>query len=120
MAKKKNEKIYDQELAPLLMQVGKRCQELGISFIACVEYDAKNQGIGRTEFMMPDEKGKLSASQRLTHWAARAKGNIDALFIICDRHGKKHGHSSVYLQMAGNKNIQYTGTETAAFTVTTP
>lgn len=115
-----NEEIYDTEIAPELLKLGRRCQELGLSFIACVEYDAANQGIGRTEFMQQDVVGKLSAAQRLTHWAARSQGNIDKLMMACDRHGRQHGHSSVYLQMAGNKNIKYDGREVAAIAVISP
>lgn len=115
-----NEEIYDAEIAPELLKLGKRCQELGMSFLACVEYDPINMGIGRTEFQMPDEVGKLSAAQRLTHWAARSQGNIDKLFIACERHGREHGHSSVYLQLIGNKNVKYDGRETAAITIVAP
>lgn len=111
-----NEEIYDTEIAPALLKLCKRCQEVGMSFVACVEYDPTNHGYGRTEFQMPDEADKLSAAQRLVHWAARAEGNIDRLFMTCDRHGKEHGHSSVYLQLLGNKNVQC-GNEAAAFTI---
>lgn len=115
-----NEEIYDSEIAPELLRLAKRCESLGMSFIACVEYDPANGGIGRTDFQMPDEAGKLSSAQRLTHWAARSNGNIDKLFLACDRHGKQHGHSSIYLQLAGNKNVKYSGHEMAAITVTQP
>lgn len=91
-----------------------------MSFLASVEYDAANQGIGTTQFKMEDEKGKLSAAQRLVHWASNAKGNIDALFMACDRHARKHGHSSIYLQLAGNNNVQFTGDETCAITIMHP
>lgn len=115
-----NEEIYDAEIAPELLKLCKRCQELGMSFVACVEYDPPNMGIGRTEFQSPDEVGKLSAAQRLTHWAARSQGNIDKLFIACDRHGRKNGHSSVYLQLAGNHNVKYDGREMAAIAIIGP
>ncbi len=118
MNTKTNEQIYDEEIAPELLRLAKICEERGMSFIACVEYDAKNGGIGRTDFQMPDKSGQLSGAQRLVHWAARCKGNIDSLFIACDRHGQEHGHSSIYLQMAGNKNVKFTGNEVAAITVT--
>lgn len=112
-----NEQIYDEQIAPELLRLASICQKHGMSFIACVEYDAPNSGIGRTEFQMPDQSGKLSAAQRIVHWAARCKGNIDSLFVACDRHGQEHGHSSIYLSMAGNKNIKQDGNECAALTV---
>lgn len=115
-----NEEFYDREVAPVLLGLAKQCQQRGMSFLASVEYDPENGGRGRTDFQMPDEGGKLSSAQRIVHWAARANGNIDSFFIACDRHGKEHGHSSIYLQMAGNKNIKYSGSECAAITVMTP
>jgi len=111
------EEIYDAEIAPVLLGLAKKCAELQMAFIACVEYDPANEGIGRTEFCPVDERGKLSAAQRLTHWAARSFGNLDKLMIACDTHARKHGHSSIYLTMAGNKNVKYDGTETAALTI---
>ena len=117
---KSNEQIYDEEIAPELLRLCNRCKELGMSFVANVEFDPAIQGVGTTEFMMPDEGGKLSASQRLVHWAARSKGNIDKLFMACDQHGHKYGHSSVYLQQIGNKNVKYNGSEVAAITVIKP
>ena len=115
-----NEAFYDAKIAPVLLKLAEQCKKRGMSFIASVEYDAKTEGIGRTEFQMPDEGDKLSAAQRLVHWAARSQGNIDRLFMACDRHGKEHGHSSVYLQMVGNKNVKYTGNEVAAIAVMSP
>lgn len=91
-----------------------------MSFLASVEFDPVNAGIGKTEFRMPDECEKISAAQRLVHWAARCEGNIDKLFLACDRHGREHGHSSIYLQLAGNKNVKYTGNEMAAITIMHP
>jgi len=38
--------------------------------------------------------------------------------MACYRHAEKHGHSSVYLQLLGNKNVKYDGSEMAAFTIT--
>jgi hypothetical protein len=114
------EKLYDEEIAPKLLELCKLAQKHGMSFVACVEYDPTNAGYGRTEWQAPDEGGKLSAAQRLVHWAARSEGNIDRLMMAVDRHGREHGHSSIYLQMAGNKNVKYTGNEVAAITVTSP
>lgn len=111
------ERIYDEQIAPELLKLCQQCQGLGMSFVACVEFDPPNRGYGRTEFQMPDQKGKLSAAMRLVHWAARCEGNIDRLFMACDRHGRQHGHSSMYLRLLGNTNVQYDGTEHASIAV---
>lgn len=109
-----SEKIYDEEIAPELLKLANRCRELGMSFIAQVEFE--HGETGRTDSECPG----ASCKQKIVHWAARAEGNVDRLFLAVDRHGKEHGHSSIYLQMAGNKNIQFTENETAAITITTP
>lgn len=92
---KSKEDIYDEQIAPELLRLGKLCEQHGMSFIACVEYDPPNLGIGRTESMQPDRVGLLSCAQRLTHWAARANGNVDALIFALMKHARDHGHSSV-------------------------
>lgn len=115
-----NEEFYDQKIAPGLLRLAKQCKARGMSFVASVEYDPLNAGRGRTDVQQPDEAAKLSAAQRLVHWAARANGNIDALMFAVDRHAREHGHSSIYLSMAGNKNVQDTGNEFAAIMVAAP
>jgi hypothetical protein len=87
-----NEEIYDSEIAPVLLALGKRCEEVGISFVAHVEWEpGKN---GRTETLQVE----ASFSQRLVHWAARCGGNIDSLIWAIKKHAKTHGHSSVELR----------------------
>lgn len=93
------EAIYDEEIAPQLLALAKRCEELGISFVASVEYAQGERG--RTEAHMPD----CGFAQQLVHWAARCHGNVDALFMAVDKHGRKHGHRSIYLKLAGNDNV---------------
>jgi hypothetical protein len=115
-----NEEFYDKEVAPAVLALGKQCHARGMSFLASVEFNPVTGSVGRTDFQMPDEVGKLSAAQRLIHWAARSDGNIDRLFMACDKHGRQHGHSSIYLQLAGNKNVKYTGDEVAVIAVISP
>lgn len=115
-----NEEFYDKEIAPALKQLCDKCMEREMAFVACVEFDPENQGYGRTEYQPKDEAGKLSSAQRLVHWAARSAGNIDKLFMACDKHGREHGHSSMYLSLIGNKNVKYTGHEMAAIAIISP
>lgn len=117
---KTNEQFYDEEIAPELLRLCALCKERGMAFVASVEFDPLNMGRGRTEFQPVDTAETLSAAQRLVHWAARANGNIDSLMIAVDRHAREHGHSSIYLSLAGNKNVKYSGSETAALMVTSP
>lgn len=69
------EKQYDDEIAPLLMEAGKRCKALGISLVARVEWAPDEYGI--TQFQTED----ASIGQRLALLAAHAKGNFDGLCI---------------------------------------
>jgi hypothetical protein len=116
-----NEEIYDAEIAPELARICKRCQELGFAFVASVEYDAPNAGRGKTEYQPATKPIRLvSSNQLLVHWAARADGNVDKLFMAIDRWAKEHGHSSMYLSLLGNKNVQYSDHEFAAIMITTP
>jgi hypothetical protein len=110
-----NEEIYDTEIAPELLKLCKRCQELGMSFLASVEYDASNADRGTTEFQMPI--GQISVAQLLVHWASKCSGNIDRLMIAVNRYAEKYGHSSVFLQLAGNNNLKFSGNEIAAIAV---
>lgn len=116
-----NEEFYDTEIAPALAAIGRKCMERKMAFAASVEYDPLTAGTGATEYH-PATKPVLevSAKQLLVHWAIRCKGNVDALIMDIDKWAKEHGHSSVYLQLLGNKNVQYTGNEVAAIMITTP
>lgn len=109
-----SEAIYDSEIAPELLRLAKRCQEVGMSFIAQVEFE---QGkTARTDIELPEATSK----QKLVHWASRSNGNVDSLFLAVDRHARKVGHSSIYLKLAGNDNVQYAGNEVAAIAITNP
>ena len=89
------EKIYDEEVAPVLAALVKRCGELGFSMVARVEWMPGESG--RTEFLALD----ASVGQKMTHWAAQADGNVDSLLLAVERHARKTGHSSLYLKVLG-------------------
>lgn len=98
----KAEDIYDKEIAPALLAIAKRCQQLGFPFIAQVEWEKRDGQIGYTEFC-PDLKGEKrpSASQLLVHYAARSKGNLDAMLMGVEKDVRRYGHSSGYLLRLG-------------------
>lgn len=98
-----NEQIYDAEIAPKLLEISKRCQELGFAFVANVEWEVGETG--RTEFCpATDGTGtRPSAKQLLVHYAARCHGNIDAMLMAVVRDAEKFGHSSMYLYRLGVK-----------------
>ena len=108
-----NESVYDAEIAPLLLQVADRCKELGMPFIASVEFAPGS--IGKTEVVMH----KMSFAQRLAHYAVRAYGNVDKLILGINKYAKEYGHSSVFLQSIGNTNVVETENQVTAFAITT-
>lgn len=84
-----SEEIYDMQIAPLLMEAGKIAEEFGMNLMAVVEYAPGE--IGRTEFFKPDAHLHF----KMAAWAARAKGNVDALIFQLVEYALKHGHNSI-------------------------
>ena len=72
---KDNEKVYDDEIAPALLALGKRCEEIGMPFLAVAEWAPGE--IGRTE-AYPAETG---LAFRLIAFAARSTPNFDSFAI---------------------------------------
>lgn len=70
-----NEKAWDEEIGPALLAIGKRCEELGMPFLAVAEWSPGQ--IGRTE-AAPAETG---LAFRVIQMAARSTPNFDSLAI---------------------------------------
>jgi GNAT superfamily N-acetyltransferase len=87
------EQFYDAEIAPVLLELGRRCEGAGISLVAEAEWAPGETG---TTMTICADAG---IGLRMVAWAARAKGNADALIHAMLDHGEKHGHNSVYLHM---------------------
>ena len=66
------EQDYDDIIAPMLADVANRCNKLGMSLIARVEWEPGETGITQIGPMN-------SAGQWLTQMAAHSHGNIDKL-----------------------------------------
>lgn len=90
-----NETFYDEEIAPKLLELAKKCEGRGISFLASVEFEPGE--VSRTESLQKT----AGIGQKITHWAARCNGNVDILMIAIQRHAKEHGHSSAVLHLLG-------------------
>ena len=94
------EKIYDEEIAPLQLEVSKKCQAAEIPFIAAAFYswhtEDQAQSWGETAFIPKDCQ---SAHIRTVQAAVKANGNADSLIWWMMRHGKEHGHNSACLSI---------------------
>lgn len=73
------EREYDEIIAPMLLDVVKRCEELGMSLIARVEWEPGESGI--TQF-----NPTSSIGQTLTFYAAHSHGNVDKFCLSLIKH----------------------------------
>lgn len=90
-----NEQFYDEEIAPDLLDLAKRCHDRGLSFVAVVEWEPGEQG--RTIYLQRSH----GLGIELANVAAATNGNVDSLIMYIMRYGEKHGHSSACLKILG-------------------
>jgi hypothetical protein len=90
-----NEEFYDSVIAPALLDLGKQCQDRGISFVASVEYATGETG----ETATINEAASFKI--RLAHAAMSSHGNVDSLFFWLVKYAKEHGHQSIILRQLG-------------------
>jgi len=79
-----SEKIYDEEVAPLLAKAGNICMENGIPFLALAEYAPG--AIGRTSFATNDECIEMV----MIRHCAKTAPNIDGYIIGLMRWAKRN------------------------------
>jgi len=88
-----SEAIYDEKIAPALMEVAKLCEQHNIPMLAVVEY--KPGEIGETALQTPTQHMAMS----MAHMASRCRGNLDSLVInilrFCGKQGIKTDASFV-------------------------
>ncbi|MHB8286701.1 MAG: hypothetical protein ACYDD1_18765 [Caulobacteraceae bacterium] len=90
-----NEQFYDDEIAPALLDLARKCEARGMGLFASVEY---NEGDFGSTINKPAQK---SDTLLMAYLAARAHGNIDALAISWGRLCKERGHACIVLLAAG-------------------
>ena len=86
-----SERFYDEEIAPALLALAKKCEAAGLSLVATCEY-AEGE-IGTTYTMASG----ASASFRVALYGAEAQGNVDSLILTLRADGEAHGHNSALL-----------------------
>lgn len=79
-----NEKFYDDEIAPMLLEVSKRCEAMAISFIGVVEYEHGSRG--RTSTIHSD----AGLEMRMLDFCARTGSNVDAYIISLIRYCRRN------------------------------
>lgn len=95
-----SEREYDEIIAPMLLAVAKRCEELGMSLIARVEWEPGESGITQIGPM-------TSSGQWLTLYAAHSHGNIDKLCLTAIH--EKDVSASLFLHSYATKKEQADG-----------
>lgn len=79
-----NEQWYDDEIAPLLLEVARRCKTRGVSFIGAVEYNPTDYA--RTTTFATD----AGLAIRMLDFCAQAGTNVDGYIIALMRYCRKH------------------------------
>jgi hypothetical protein len=92
-APEEREQFYDREIAPVLLDLARRCQNNGLSIAAMVEWAPGETG--RT----PALAAGSGVGIRVAELAMQARGNVDSLLLALMKYGKKHGHNSVFLHL---------------------
>ena len=90
-----SEAIYDEQIAPLLLQVGKLCEQHGFAFVAVVEYEKEMRGETR---LLPSGAG---LAMMFLSMLSASGNNIDSYLIKVIRFCKDQGislDSSMFLQ----------------------
>lgn len=85
-----SEQIYDDEIAPKLMEIAKLCKEKQLPFIALCEYSPESVG---ATYGWCSNDGAMSFHMLLPFLASFAKGNVDSFLIELMRHCNKHSIS---------------------------
>ena len=83
LMKKMSEKVYDNEIAPKLLEIAKMCETEGIPFLAIVEWTPGK--IGRTELQTNNECIEMVMIRR----CAKTVPNIDSYIIGLSRYAKE-------------------------------
>jgi hypothetical protein len=97
MTEEEREKFYDDEIAPALLDIMRKCHAVGMPFQAHVEF---NPGLIGSSADMP-ARDERSLPMDWAYVAARCGGNADMLIGHLDREARKRGHGSMYLMQLG-------------------
>jgi hypothetical protein len=95
MTPEQRERFYDENVAPVLMDLAKKCQDNGLSIIAMAEWDPGETG--RTASITANAGYGI----RMAEAAMRSHGNADSLIMGLMKHATEHGHGSACLKLLG-------------------
>ncbi|MBW2672247.1 MAG: hypothetical protein JRD89_02375 [Deltaproteobacteria bacterium] len=88
-----SEKLYDEKIAPKLLEIAELCEEAGLPMLATVWYDGKGSGTTR---VFPAEP---NPSFTLAYAAQQCHGNLDKLCFAIARQVPDEHNGSIVLRM---------------------
>ena len=92
-----NEKLYEKEISPRLLEIARKCEDAGMSFVAVCEY------IPNKHEQTLTLREKTSPSMRLARYGVQCQGNVDLMISALLKDAKKYGHNSIYLSLIEEK-----------------
>ncbi len=90
-----NEEFYDDEVAPVLLDLAKKLQDRGMSLLFTVEIDSETAG---TTCALTKGHG---LGIEWAHVAAKCNGNADILIGYLAKQANERGHGSIFLRQLG-------------------
>jgi len=93
-----DEKFYDEEIAPTLLELGQKCKERGMPFLAAVQFNSglPTEGVGKT---LLGTVGHFNTDMMLIYLAMKAQGNFDQLALNVSKVFATRSHESVVLSL---------------------
>lgn len=95
MTPAEREAIYDAEIAPELSRLAARCQEVGMSMVAEVEWNAAEASGGLTVTLAEGS----SFAIRLIKLACDVRGNIDSMIIALRKSSAPGLDQSIFMRI---------------------
>jgi hypothetical protein len=95
MTADERERFYDEDIAPMLAEIGWRCAQHGLSFLAAVEW--RPGAIGRTVQLCEQRGYGIDHANA----AIIANGETDVLIAKLIAEAQRFGHESEYLRKLG-------------------
>jgi hypothetical protein len=90
------EQFYDEQIAPILFDLAKKCEANGLSMVAVVQYGPADMDRGDTVILQPD----ASLPMVMVRHCAKTAPNVDAFMIGLTRYASEKGidtSASIYM-----------------------
>lgn len=95
----RDEKVYNEQIVPKLRELGDLCAAHNMHVASIVELGGG--GAAGDYFYTGSYDETSSLAFRMVVTLAKAHGNLDAFMNAMAKHGREHGHGSMWLRMAG-------------------